>query len=321
MIDAITATSQADPQTKQANNASLPQSIANALHTAAARTGVDFAYLVNKASQESSFNPDAKASTSSAAGLYQFTGQTWLQMVKAHGAAYGLGNYADQITIDTNGVAHAANPAMRQAILNLRQDPTISAEMAGELDKANLSSLKTNVGGKLGATDLYLAHFLGAGGASDFIKAMRSNPNVSAADVVPDAAASNANVFYGASGQPKTLGQIYQHFAQKFDAAPAHVMVASAAPVQNTTISTPLPTQDTSSYTALANAIYASAPAPSSYAPIGTSDLKTGSGSVYAAMAIAQTTLDHINSLSAYEAMNRAYGGKKNAADTSNGLA
>jgi Transglycosylase SLT domain len=330
MIDAITATTQQDPAVNQAQNAGLPQGIANAIRTAAAKTGVDFAYLVNKASQESSFNPNAKASSSSATGLYQFTTQTWLQMIKTHGGNYGLSAYASHITMH-DGIAHADSPAWRKAILDLRKDPTISAEMAGELDKANLDTLKANVGGRIGATDLYLAHFLGAGGASEFIKAMRTNPHASAADIVPDAAASNTAVFYTADGQAKSLSQIYKHFAQKFDAAPSNVMVASAAPAptaaaaplmsiaQNTVAAaTPAPTPNLSSFMTIASAAPMSSPV-AKFTPTITNDIKGSTMSAYAAMAIAQSTLDHMHALSAYSAMTKAYGGKKT--DSATGLA
>ncbi|MGB9153421.1 MAG: transglycosylase SLT domain-containing protein, partial [Alphaproteobacteria bacterium] len=59
--------------------------VMQAIQNAATRTGVDFSYLLKKASQESGFDPTAKASTSSASGLFQFTKQTWLHMVKQYG--------------------------------------------------------------------------------------------------------------------------------------------------------------------------------------------------------------------------------------------
>ena len=59
-----------------------------------------------------------------------------------------------------------------------------------------------------------------------------ATPNVSGASVLPEAAAANPAVFYDKAGQPRSLQQIYQHFAQKFDASSAaKFQVASAAPV------------------------------------------------------------------------------------------
>ena len=230
LVGSIAHIGQYHSLTNQADKAGASAGVYQAIKVAANRTGVDFSYLMAKASQESSFDPNAKAATSSATGLYQFTKQTWLSMIKNHGADYGLGGYADKITVDAQGVAHVADKAARQEILALRHDPQVSAEMAGELDKDNLASLQDNVGGKLGGTELYLAHFLGAGGASDFLKTMRSNPSAKAADVLPTAAAANPSVFYNANGEPRSLKQIYQHFAQKFDGASTTSMVAVVTP-------------------------------------------------------------------------------------------
>src|SRR5271163_1189634 len=108
------------------NGAQASPEVASAIQKASASTGVDFAYLVAQAGQESSFRPDAKAGTSSASGLYQFAESTWLNMVRDKGAQYGLGDLAAQIDTTDNG-PRVANPATRHQILALRNDPTISS--------------------------------------------------------------------------------------------------------------------------------------------------------------------------------------------------
>lgn len=197
------------------------RNVAQAIRKASAQAGVDFAYMLNKATQESGLDPNAKASTSSATGLYQFVEQTWLRTLKAHGEKYGLGAMADKIAIGNDGAARVADPAAKQAILALRKDPTVAAEMAAELTNENKAALQSNLGGKIGATELYLAHFLGAGGATQFLAAMRNDPNAKAATILPDAASSNQAVFFDKSGAPRSVAQIYKHFAEKFDRAPA----------------------------------------------------------------------------------------------------
>ena len=236
MIDAIAATDKDKTVENQTVNAMSASGVIQSIKAAADRTGVDFTYLMKKATQESSLDPTAKASTSSAMGLYQFTSQTWLRSIKQHGADYGLGSYAEHIKIDSNGIAHVDSTAMKHTILKLRSDPTISAEMSAELDKDNLATLKGNVTGKLGATELYLAHFLGAGGASDFLNTMKATPNAKAADILPQAATANNSVFYDKNGEARSLKQIYAHFAQKFDTnKSASTLVASTTPVKPTT--------------------------------------------------------------------------------------
>src|SRR3954463_15728862 len=82
----------------------LPEShIVSALRNAAAVTGSDFHYLLGTAMRESSLKPDARSHSSSAAGLFQFIDQTWLGLVKEHGAAHGLSDYAAAIARDANG--------------------------------------------------------------------------------------------------------------------------------------------------------------------------------------------------------------------------
>src|SRR3954470_15264776 len=85
-------------------NASLgAERVVAALKSAAAATGSDFHYLLGTAMRESSLRPTAQSSSSSAAGLFQFIDQTWLGLVKEHGAQHGLGNYAAAISKDADG--------------------------------------------------------------------------------------------------------------------------------------------------------------------------------------------------------------------------
>ncbi|MFA6280358.1 MAG: transglycosylase SLT domain-containing protein [Bdellovibrionales bacterium] len=210
-----------------------------AIKAASAKSGVDFAYLLNKASQESDLNPTAKAGSSSATGLYQFIDQTWLKTVKASGDKYGLGDIAAKITVGADGTARVANAADKKAILALRTNPEVAANMAAELANINKEALEKKVGGKIGSTEMYMAHFLGSGGASTFLNAMKENPSASAADLLPQAAAANRSVFYDSeTGKPRSVSQIYAKFAAKFDKAPAvsSVAVASAQPTYNATV-------------------------------------------------------------------------------------
>ncbi len=213
----------------QQNQAVGKSGVISAIQQASTKTGVDFAYLLNKADQESSLNPNAKASTSSASGLFQFIKSTWLQMVKEHGTQYGLSDEAAAIT-EKNGRLTVSDPEMRQKILNLRHDPILSSAMAAEFTKENKDYLDASVGGTIGSTELYMAHFLGAGGASTFLNKMHATPNAPAADTLPDAAEANPSVFYSKTGKALSLKEIYNRFAKKFDAEPSTgVMTASAA--------------------------------------------------------------------------------------------
>ena len=95
------------------------QRVHSAIANASARTGVDFEFLVREARIESGLNPQARARTSSATGLFQFTRQTWLATLKAHGSKHELGWAADAITQGSDGQYRIADPELRSRILDL----------------------------------------------------------------------------------------------------------------------------------------------------------------------------------------------------------
>ncbi len=188
-----------------------PTQVIDAIQGASARTGVDFSYLMQQAKVESSFNPEAQAKTSSAGGLFQFIKSTWLDMVDRHGEKYG---------IDTESMS-------KKELLDLRYDPEIASNMAAEFASENKNYLDRSWGGEVGATELYMAHFLGAGGASSFLKAKDADPLRVAADIFPKAATANRNVFYNANGSGKTVAEVYETFDKKFSTLPT---VSSSEP-------------------------------------------------------------------------------------------
>lgn len=120
---------------------------------------------------------------SSAAGLFQFTEETWQAQVKAMGKDYSLQD---------------------------RFDPKKAAEVAAFLSEQNrkqlIGGINLGKGQKIAGmgdnyqptdADLYMAHFLGAGGALKFLKAMQTTPNAPAADNVQKRQAeANPNIFF-----------------------------------------------------------------------------------------------------------------------------
>lgn len=191
-----------------------------AIYNAASATGVDFNYLFNQARVESSLNPDAKARTSSATGLYQFIEQSWLGVVAKHGDDHGLGWAASAITRGSDGRYRVADPAMRSAILDLRRDPNASAAMAAEFASDNRDYLERRLGRDVESVDLYLAHFLGAGGAAKFLRGHDATPDAAAADLFPAAARTNRAVFYNRDGSARSLSEVRERFARKIEGNP-----------------------------------------------------------------------------------------------------
>jgi hypothetical protein len=173
-----------------------------AIARAAQATGVDFQYLLAQAKLESSLDPKAHAATSSAAGLYQFTSGTWLETLGRHGASHGMAWVQDAIA-----GGRMSDPGLRAQVMGLRYDADASALMAAELASDNRDQLTTQLGREPDATELYIAHFLGAAGAGQFLSALATDPGQSAAALLPKAAAANRGIFY-AGGAPRSVGGV-----------------------------------------------------------------------------------------------------------------
>jgi len=197
----------------RAGGSTIQPEVLASIQQASANTGVDFSYLMAQASRESSFDPGAKASTSSATGLYQFVEQTWLGTFKEHAAEYGYGDLAASITKNADGRYAVGDAATKKQILDLRKDPTLNAAMAAELASDNKAKLEAALGHPVSATDLHLAHFLGLNGALRFIRKLDSDPSATGAAMFPRAAAANASVFYDEKGNARTVAEIYNRMS------------------------------------------------------------------------------------------------------------
>ncbi|KIZ33656.1 MULTISPECIES: transglycosylase SLT domain-containing protein [Rhodopseudomonas] len=193
--------------------------IAGAIQQAAGQTGTSFEYLLTTAKMESNFDPSAKASTSSAGGLFQFIDQTWLGTVKEAGAALGYGQYAAAIQKSASGSYSVADPAAKAEIMKLRDDPAAASAMAGVLTQSNSFKLIGNIGRRPNDAELYMAHFMGVGGASKLINAAVDTPNVSGAALFPSAAAANQSIFYDRSGAARSVSGVYVELSRRYEAA------------------------------------------------------------------------------------------------------
>jgi hypothetical protein len=194
-------------------------SLAGTIRQASTATGVSFGYLVAAAKIESNLNPSAAAPTSSARGLYQFIEQTWLSTVKEAGASFGYNRYADAITRTPSGRYEVGDPTMRSEILQLRKDPAANAAMAGVLTRSNSFKLTGSLGRRPTDGELYIAHFLGAGGASRLISNVQNNPQANAVALFPRAAAANRSIFYDRSGNARNVSQVYAELTGRYDVA------------------------------------------------------------------------------------------------------
>src|SRR5579864_6984379 len=179
-----------------------------AIQRASAATGVDFGFLMGAARRESGYNPAARARTSSASGLFQFTTQTWLSTLKQHGAKHGYARYADLIQQGANGRYFVTGADARAAVMDLRLDPHAAALMAGELAVDHAAYLRGRVGREPTGGELYVAHVLGPQGSARLIEAVQSTPAASAAALFPQAAGANRPIFFR-GGRAASVAEVY----------------------------------------------------------------------------------------------------------------
>ena len=94
------------------------------------------------------------------------------------------------------------HPKNKPWIMSLREDPYLSALMAGEMINRSRELLSKQSERRLTSGDLYLAHFLGDGGASRMLKLVEQRPQEKAPSAFPAAARANRSIFF--SGASKT---------------------------------------------------------------------------------------------------------------------
>lgn len=226
--------------------------VAGAIKQASSRTGVSFEYMLTTAKMESDFNPTAGASTSSAHGLYQFIDQTWLGTVKEAGGKLGYSSYADAITRTSSGSYTVSDTSMKRSIMKLRDDPQAASDMAAVLTQSNSFKLTGLLGRRPSDSEMYMAHFMGVGGAAKLIANAEDNPRATAARLFPNAAAANRSIFYDKSGSARSVSEVYSVLSSRYASAANSKATRTAMALYGDTPST--------TAVASANAVQATAP-------------------------------------------------------------
>ncbi|GAB6845941.1 hypothetical protein HNR00_003035 [Methylorubrum rhodinum] len=189
---------------------------------AAQAVETDPVLLMAVADKESSFITAVQAKTSSATGLYQFIERTWLGVIRDFGPKYGYAQDAALVVPDGNDRPSVQDQAERARILDMRRDPYLSALMAGEMLKRDAARIALKIGRELTLGEVYLAHFLGADDAEDFLSQVVDKPGAAAAALLPGPARANRSIFFaGTTGRgrhrkPASLSVAQVH--QKFEA-------------------------------------------------------------------------------------------------------
>lgn len=181
---------------------------------AARRADYDPALLMAIADKESSLRAMANASTSSAAGLFQFIEKTWLQAVREFGAQHGLAREAAEIEGPDDN-PYIADEQERARVLALRERPYLATVMAAEMLKRDAGKVAENVGRNLSAGETYLIHFLGQRDAKLFLSRLADEPQVSAAATLPRPAKANKPIFYErGKAKPLSVAKVHEKFEE-----------------------------------------------------------------------------------------------------------
>lgn len=150
--------------------ASRPNTFDKLFGQVALVTGVDKYTLYKFAAVESGFKPSARAKSTGASGLFQFTKATWEFATKRYGTKYGISSSTSRLDARANTL------------------------MAALSIKSNLQLLKDRTNLKeIGDSHLYVVHLLGRTGSLRFFK---SNPDAIIASHMPQAARNNKLFFY-----------------------------------------------------------------------------------------------------------------------------
>jgi hypothetical protein len=163
---------------------------------AANMVGVDPLLASSIAGVESGYNPTARPWSkkeqrflSSAAGYFQVINDTWKELMGKYGAKYGIDPNATQM------------------------DPRANALLGLEYIRENTDKIGSVMTRGVTDTDVYMAHFLGTGGAKRFLKAPQGDRAIDHVD--PAQADANKTIFYDSKGSPRTVAAVWADFDAK----------------------------------------------------------------------------------------------------------
>ncbi len=156
---------------------------------------------------------------SSATGVMQFTSGTFLDVMKSPGTAARIG-------VDITNMSD-------DQILELRRDPYVATMAGAALAEQNKRALQQTLGRPVNDAELYMAHFLGAGGATALLTAFQGQPEQSAAALLPDAARDHRSMFYDRNGRALTVREVYTNISTQFNTAPTQVAYGDNVTRQN----------------------------------------------------------------------------------------
>src|ERR1700685_987569 len=93
--------------------------------------------------------------------------------------------------------------------MKLRDHPVAASAMAAALTQSNSFQLTGKIGRRPTNSELYMAHFMGVGGAAKLISSAEDTPQASGAALFPNAAAANRSIFFDRTGSARRVPEVY----------------------------------------------------------------------------------------------------------------
>ncbi len=121
---------------------------------------------------------------------------------------------AAAIDVDERGRPLIRERFARREILALREDPLVSATLAGLLTRENAETIAASERQKVTEDELYAAHVLGPTGALRLYETAAVHPEVIAADVLHQQAETNPGLFLD-RGRPRTAAELIAEFERR----------------------------------------------------------------------------------------------------------
>ena len=190
------------------DNPVMPPAVLGAILDATQASDIAPDLILALAWRESRFAPAARSRVSSATGLLQFTSGTWLQVVREFGAKHGAAQYANAIQRERSGDYTFQGAHMQEAILRLRTDPVLSANLAVEMLGRQRTALQATLTRSATPADLYLTHVLGPSGLARFLAALQRRPSASMLEVANRRVLCNAGLL-ARDRRPMTVANTY----------------------------------------------------------------------------------------------------------------
>lgn len=180
------------------------QLVADAARIAGVPEGVAMAMAFAESKFDYRARPKRRDGTllSSAAGLFQFLDSTW-RGVPRKGTKGELQRYGNRF-----GIPNGAT----------QMDPYASALLGANFIRNNIKQAERDYGGKVPQGVAYLYHFMGAGNAARFMKALKANPNQLATSIpfknADGVFSANKSVFFD-NGRPRTLAGVMGELSRR----------------------------------------------------------------------------------------------------------